>query len=88
VSEWERRRRNALGRTRYGRDHKALRQRFAAEDETGLARCAICGELLEADAPWDLAHDDADPSGRLYAGPAHPRCHRGEPHRNKTSREW
>ena len=42
----------------YGGRHQALRRRFAALVEAGLASCWRCGYLIAPGEPWDLGHDD------------------------------
>lgn len=58
----------------YPAAHRRLRERWARIVATGTVRCARCGELIGADAPWDLGHDDRDRT--LYAGPEHSSCNR------------
>lgn len=59
----------------YGPTHQALRARWAPQVATGTVRCWRCGELIRADEPWDLGHDDNDRS--ITRGPEHAaRCNR------------
>lgn len=73
----------ALG---YGPRHRRLRVVFAKDVKKGTCPCAICGQLIDPLAPWDLAHDDLD--RKLWLGPTHPSCNRGTPYRLPHSREW
>jgi len=66
--------------------HKAIRAVFVPLVESGLVDCARCGEAILPGTPWDLGHDDYQPTA--YNGPEHAKCNRGAPHRNKTSRQW
>jgi hypothetical protein len=86
--------RNALPRAnsvvKYGADHRRLRRQIDATVKKGFARCARCGELIDPNEPWDLGHNDNDPTS--YNGPEHRRCnrqtstHRIQP--SRTSRSW
>jgi hypothetical protein len=42
--------------------------------EAGNVICWRCGELIGADEPFDLGHDDQDRS--QYRGPEHQGCNR------------
>ena len=72
--------------------HRRTRKEFAPMVAAGLVNCARCGELIEPGTPWDLGHDDRDPS--LYSGPEHAYCNRAAGcrarHSNgpKPSRMW
>lgn len=76
--------------TKYGRDHRRLRRQIDRTVKGGFARCARCGNMIDPDEPWDLGHDDSDPT--KYSGAEHRRCnrqtstHRVQPER--TSRNW
>jgi hypothetical protein len=76
--------------TRYGGTHKRLRRVWASRIELGGIRCARCGDLIEPGEPWDLGHDDLDPS--TYTGPEHERCNRATNGRRsgprRHSRSW
>ena len=78
--------REARKRRQYAARHRTTRALLAPLVAAGLAECVRCGEPIEAGEPWDLGHDDYDP--RVHAGPEHPSCNRGAPHRNVTSRAW
>lgn len=60
----------------YGREHEALRARWAPLVATGLVTCHRpgCPYLIPAGDPWDLGHDDHDRS--RYHGPEHRACNR------------
>src|SRR5215203_6315490 len=58
----------------YGGRHQALRRRFAAIVEAGLASCWGCGLPVDPGEPWDLGHDDHDRT--VYTGPEHRACNR------------
>jgi hypothetical protein len=66
--------------------HRRTRRAWTPLVDAGLVECARCRELIEPGTPWDLGHDDRDPS--LYSGPEHAHCNRTAPHRNNTSRQW
>lgn len=53
----------------YGPDHDAERARWVPIVATGHVKCWRCGEYIDADAAWDLGHDDLDRS--KYRGPEH-----------------
>lgn len=56
----------------HGAAHKRARVWYIARYTPGITRCAIGGEPLtvplEQTRLLDLAHDDADPTGRTYLG--------------------
>ena len=56
----------------YGADYQAERKRWATHVATGNVRCWRCGELLPANSPFHLGHDDDNRS--VIRGPEHPRC--------------
>jgi len=68
------------------REHKNARRELAALVAAGGVRCVRCSEPIEPGAAFDVGHDDRYPW--LIAGPEHPSCNRGAPHRNSVSREW
>lgn len=55
----------------YGWEHQQRRARWAPKVAAGGVACARCGEFIAPGAPWDLGHDDSDPSKRTYSGPEH-----------------
>jgi hypothetical protein len=65
----------------YGHRHQTLRKRWALKVERGDVRCARpgCGRLIVPGTPWDLGHDDTDPSRKTYSGPEHRACNRNPP---------
>lgn len=58
----------------YGSDHERLREQWRPIVDTGTVDCWRCEELIEPGTPWDLGHNDLDPS--RYEGPEHRRCNR------------
>jgi hypothetical protein len=76
----------------YGHPHRRERKRWAPKVATGTVPCARCGELIGAEAPWDLGHVDGDKS--RYQGPEHRACNRATAGRREKrkgpgkSREW
>lgn len=82
----------------YGRAHRALRARWRARVASGTVRCArgdrckraeivggtLVGGLIDPSEPWDLGHDDRDPS--VYRGPEHSSCNRATKGRAGTRR--
>jgi hypothetical protein len=56
---------------RYGRPHRRVRAKYERMVAAGNAACARCGQPIKAWQPWDLDHDDDDPTGRRYLGPSH-----------------
>jgi hypothetical protein len=62
------------GQHRYGTHHKKVRQRYALQVRAGKSVCWRCGEPISPDEPWDLGHDDENPS--KHRGPEHRRCNR------------
>jgi len=63
---------------------------FDRQVQTGLVKCARCGEPIAPGEPWDLGHDDDD--RRRYSGPEHRYCNRSTAGRKrdvvKFSRQW
>jgi hypothetical protein len=62
--------------TRYGYEHRRLRERWRPRVERGEVACCLprCGLPIQPGEPWDLAHDPMDPT--RWLGPAHARCNR------------
>lgn len=58
----------------YGMAHRKLRERMAKQVRAGGVICWRCGQLIPADADFDLGHDDLDRS--RYMGPEHVACNR------------
>jgi hypothetical protein len=56
----------------YAGEHQAIRR--ALEPYVPGSRCWRCGRPILEGQPWDLGHDDDDPT--LYRGPEHARCSR------------
>jgi hypothetical protein len=67
----------------YGRRHRHLRKAFARQVQTGLVKCARCGEPIAPGEPWDLGHDDSD--RRRYSGAEHRYCNRSAAGRERSS---
>lgn len=59
---------------RYGHKHRKLREKVAVQVAQGGVACARCGGLIESWQPFDLDHDDDDPT--RYLGPSHRACNR------------
>jgi hypothetical protein len=62
------------GLHRYGSHHKALRRPWALVVKAGKAVCWRCEQPIAPGEPWDLGHDDENPS--KHRGPEHRRCNR------------
>ena len=60
--ERKRLRNRKYGQARHRRTRKALVPVVAA----GGVNCVRCGEPIEPGTPWDLGHDDRDPSVQLW----------------------
>jgi hypothetical protein len=58
----------------YGTDHRALREQWVPLVEAGQVICWRCGELIGADEPFDLGHDDSDRT--KWRSPEHVACNR------------
>lgn len=73
---------------KYGHVHRTLRARLAPVVAAGLVKCARCGDLIAPHEPWDLGHDDDDPT--RHVGPEHRRCNRATAVREppRYSRIW
>lgn len=57
-----------MSASRYGYEHRRLREQWRPRVERGEVACACgCGWRIEPGQAWDLGHDRADPS--RYAGP-------------------
>jgi hypothetical protein len=70
---------NVAGRTSgqgYGWRHQQERERWRPEVEAGLADCWRCVKPIRPWEPWDLGHDDDDPTKQTYRGPEHRGCNR------------
>ena len=64
-----------MSRSAYGGRHQSTRRALAPQVATGTVICWRCGQLIGPGEPWDLGHDDNNPS--LYRGPEHAnRCNR------------
>jgi hypothetical protein len=73
----------------YGRDHRAMRKRWAWLVASGGVRCArgaACrfavnglGGFIQPGQRWDLGHPDGESAG----GPEHAVCNRGAPSRSR-----
>ncbi len=61
--------------TKYGTQHRKLREQWAKVVDAGQANCWRCGRWLNPEQPWDLGHDDRDPN--VYRGPECRSCNRG-----------
>ena len=70
----------------YGPEHRRLRSALAPLVAAGGMRCVRCGEPIEPGTPWDLGHDDGDPS--VTQARNMPACNRGAWTRCNTSRDW
>jgi hypothetical protein len=66
--------RTRTGQHRYGSHHKKVRRRYALQVKAGKATCWRCGLPIAPDEPWDLGHDDDNPSS--HRGPEHRACNR------------
>ena len=79
--------RKRLRSLKYDRaSHRLTRKALVPVVASGNAKCVRCGEPIEPGTPWDLGHNDRDPS--IHSGPEHAKCNRGAPGRCVTSREW
>lgn len=61
----------------YGVEHQRERARWSPLVAQGVVLCFRCGEMIPANAPWDLGHDDDNRS--RYTGPEHVGCNRSAP---------
>ena len=71
-------------RNGYGNAHQRLRAAWAPTVALGRTVCWRCGRRIRVGQPWDLGHDDRD--RRIYRGPEHRACNRGEPWRRRDRR--
>ena len=79
--------RKRLRNRKYGQAlHRNTRKALVPLVAAGGVNCVRCGEPIEPGTPWDLGHDDRDPS--VISGPEHAGCNRTAPHRCNTSRRW
>jgi hypothetical protein len=60
----------------YGAEHRRVREQWRPIVAAGLAECVRCHELIDPDEPFDLDHDDTDPTKTTWLGPAHVSCNR------------
>jgi hypothetical protein len=58
----------------YGHHHRTTRQHWAPIVAAGHATCWRCGRPITPGTPWDLGHNDTDPT--QYQGPEHTACNR------------
>jgi hypothetical protein len=70
---------------RYGRPHRRIRAKYAAQVPAGLAICWRCGNPIDPKEAWDLGHLDGG-GPRQYAGPEHRRCNRSTASRRNVKR--
>ena len=78
--------RRRLRHLKYDRaSHRLTRKALVPVVAAGGVNCVRCGEPIEPGTPWDLGHDDHDPS--VHSGPEHAKCNRRTNVCN-TSREW
>jgi hypothetical protein len=56
----------------YDSNHDRLRAEWAPKVKTGRVICWRCRQLITADEPWQLGHDDED--RRIWRGPEHRFC--------------
>jgi len=66
-------------RAKYGVEHQASRERWAAIIASGTAWCWRCKEPIATSAAWDLGHRDGLPSA-----PEHANCNRSAGARGDT----
>ena len=64
---------------KYGRQHRRVRAKWERIVNSGSAVCPRCKKPIRPYEPWDLDHDDTDPTHRRYLGASHRRCNRAEP---------
>ncbi len=72
----------------YGAAHQRLRAELTPKVATGTVTCWRCGTPITPTQPWDLGHDDHDPT--RYRGPEHANtCNRAagarKRHANRTA---
>ena len=81
------------------KEHKATHEAHARIVNAGNGWCTevVClmpTRWIDPDTPWDSAHDDTDPLGERYLGPAHAKCNRsaggkkGQANRNDAVIRW
>lgn len=81
------------------REYRAAKEAVRPTVEAGLALCCelVCvmpTRRIPAGAPWAMAHDHRDPTGKTLLGPAHRRCNgaenarRNNPKRAQGRRRW
>jgi hypothetical protein len=58
----------------YTNAHRELRKAFIPEHQAGTLTCWRCKQIIPANEPFDLGHDDEDRT--IYRGPEHTRCNR------------
>jgi hypothetical protein len=64
---------------KYDRQHRRIRAKWDPIVNSGEAVCPRCKKPIRPYEPWDLDHDDSDPTHRRYLGASHRRCNRAEP---------
>lgn len=77
------RRHGHTNRAKYNAAHTKLRRDIAKTVKAGKAVCWRCGRPIHPLEPWDLGHDDWDPT--MYRGPEHRACNRGAAARKKNT---
>jgi hypothetical protein len=63
-----------MPKPRYDRQHRRRRAKWAKEVARGGVVCSRCRQPIAPLEPWDLGHDDDDPSRPPF--PEHARCNR------------
>ena len=74
---------------RYGSAYKKVRDLWKIKVDRGEVWCSrpTCGKWIAPGAPWDLGHDDDDPS--VIRGPEHRKCNRSTAtHKAKRRQRW
>lgn len=69
-----------MPKPQYGAAHQKQRREWKTKVDRGNVACYRCGEPITPGTPWDLGHDDDDPT--ITRGPEHRKCNRG------TARIW
>lgn len=75
---------------RYGYQHRKLRDQIKTQVDAGQTHCWRCLKRIDPSQPWDLGHDDDNPT--IYRGPEHVACNRNLRAQPQTlvdtSRQW
>lgn len=72
-----------IPRLNYGAAHEKIREAWRPKVEAGQVDCWRCGHRIKPGTPWDMGHNDDDPT--RYEGPEHMPCSRAAGARKRNA---